>query len=158
MHGAFSIILLSASAEIPMELMATPSGSMATSGQGVIPVTESYTVSKIHGQHRTKPHSDRSSRVGQAWGRHSIIGTVEASSRLTGEPIKVDVLGAADLCPECGEVPRYGPEGNLTCQCRDWSSPAAKPSHEDPDSVNERALRNQNYQRGMRQFFKKGGR
>lgn len=128
-------------------------------GQGVIPVTDSYTVSKkIRGQHRTKPHSDRSSRVGQAWGRHSIIESVEASSRLTGEPIKINILGPADHCPDCGEVPRWDAEGNLVCECRIWSGPAAKPPREDPDTVNERALRNQNYQKDLRRFFQKGGR
>jgi hypothetical protein len=137
------------------------SESMTSSGQGVIPVTESYTVSKIRGQHRTKPHSDRSSRVGQAWGRHSVIDALEASSRVTGEPIKVNILGPVDCCPECKEIPRWDSEGNLVCGCATdniKSGPSAKPPREDPDSANERALRNQNFQKDMRRFFKKGGR
>jgi hypothetical protein len=127
--------------------------------QGVIPVHEIHTVSKkIRGQHRTTPHSDRSSKTGQAWGRHSIIETVEASSRLTGEVVKIDILGPATRCPDCGVVPRKDREGNLACECQIWSGPSEKPPREDPDSVNARALRNQNYQRDMRRFFKKGGR
>ena len=136
-----------------------PSAERIPSGQGVIPVTESYTVSKkIRGQHHAKPHSERSSRVGQAWGRHPIIGTLEASSRLTGEIVAVNILGPADHCPDCGEVPRWGREGDLACQCRIWSGPSEKTPREDPDSVNERALRNQNYQKDLRRFFHKGGR
>lgn len=139
--------------------MMPPSAQRTPSGQGVIPVTELDTVSKkIRGQHRTKPHSDRSSRVGQAWDRHSIIDSVEASSRLTGEIIKVNILGPAGYCPDCGEVPRRDREGNLACECRIWSGPSEKTLREDPDSVNERALRNQNYQKDLRRFFKKGGR
>lgn len=136
-----------------------PSARRNPPGQGVIPVTESYTLSKkIRGQHRATPHSDRSSKVGQAWGRHPIIETLEATSRLTGEIIKVNILGPADSCPDCGEVPRWDREGNLVCECRIWSGPSEKTPHEDPDSVNERALRNQNYQKNLRRFFKKGGR
>ena len=127
--------------------------------QGVIPVTELYTVSKkICGQHKTPPHSDRSSRVGQAWDRHSIIDSVEASSRLTGEIVKVDILGPAEHCSNCGKVPRWDNRGDLACACRIWSGPSEKPQREDPDSVNARARRNQNYQRDMRRFFQKGGR
>lgn len=136
----------------------TDSAPRTATGRGALPVTESYTVSKIRGQHRTKPHSDRSSRVGQAWSRHPIIGTLEASSLLTGEIIKVNVLGPADPCPYCGEVPRWNREGDLICECRTWSGPSEKKPREDPDSVNERASRNQNYQRDLRRFFKKGGR
>jgi hypothetical protein len=136
-----------------------PSAERIPSGQGVIPVTESYTVSKkIRGQHCTKPHSDRSSRVGQAWGRHPIIETLEATSRLTGELIKINVLGPADQCPACGEVPRWDREGNLVCECRVWSGPSEKTPCEDLDSVNERASRVQGYQKDLRRFFKKGGR
>ena len=127
--------------------------------QSVIPVQEIYTVSKkIRGQHKTPPHSDRSSKVGQAWGRHPIVDTLEASSRLTGEIVKIDILGPAETCPDCGEVPRWDSEGNLACECRIWSGPSEKTPREDPDSVNAYALRNQNYQRDMRRFFKKGGR
>ena len=135
-----------------------PSAQRTPPEQGVIPVPGSYTVSKIRGQHRTKPHSDRSSKVGQAWGRHSIMESVEASSRLTGEIVKVDILGPAERCNDCGEVPRWGREGNLACECRIWSDPTEKTPRENPDSVNKRALRNQNYQRDMRRFFQKGGR
>jgi len=136
-----------------------PSARRTPGGQGVIPVQAIYTVSKkIRGQHKTPPHSDRSSKVGQAWGRHPIVATLEASSRLTGEIVKVDILGPAERCNDCGEVPRWGREGNLACECRIWSGPSEKTPREDPDSVNERALRNQNYQRDMRRFFQKGGR
>jgi len=136
-----------------------PSAQRTPGGQGVIPVTESYTLSKkIRGQHRTPPHSDRSSRVGQAWGRHPIIDTLEASSRLTGKIIKVNILGPADHCPDCGEVPRWDRERNLACRCRIWSDPSEKPPREDPDSANERVLRSRNYQKDLRRFFKKGGR
>lgn len=136
-----------------------PNAQRTPGGQDVIPVQEIYTVSKkIRGQHRTTPHSDRSSKTGQAWGRHSIIDSVEASSRLTGEIIKVNVLGPTDKCPDCGEVPRWDREGDLVCGCRIWSGPSEKPPCEDPDSANARALRNQNYQRDLRRFFKKGGR
>ena len=140
--------------------IATPLDNAILSDEGVILKTPIIrTVSKIRGQHRTKPHSDRSSRVGQAWGRHSIIDTLEASSRLTGEPIKVNVLGPADCCPDCGEIPIYDRKGNLECVCQapSWRSPA-KPEREDPDSMNGRTKRNQNYQKNMRQFFRKGGR
>jgi len=77
---------------------------------------------------------------------------------LTGEIIKVDILGPADHCPDCGEVPRRDCEGNLFCECRIWSGPSEKTPREDPDSVNRRASRNQNYQKDLRRFFKKGGR
>lgn len=80
----------------------------------------------------------------------------QASSRLTGELVTINVLGPADQCPECGEVPTWDREGNLACQCRIWSDAPEKEPHEDPDSVNERTLRNQNYQKDMRRFFKKG--
>lgn len=136
-----------------------PSAQRTPPEQGVIPVQEIYTSSKkIRGQHRAKPHSDLSSIVGRAWGRHPIVATLEASSRLTGEIVKVDILGPAERCNDCGEVPRWGREGNLACECRIWSGPSEKTPREDPDSVNERALRNQNYQRDMRRFFQKGGR
>ncbi len=136
-----------------------PSAQRTPGGQGVIPVQEIYTSSKkIRGQHRAKPHSDLSSIVGRAWGRHPIIDTLDASSRLTGEPVRIDILGPAERCPDCGEVPRWDREGNLACECRIWAGPAEKPPREDPDSVNERARRNQNYQRDLRRFFQKGGR
>jgi hypothetical protein len=136
-----------------------PNAQRTPRGQDVIPVQEIYTVSKkIRGQHHATPHSDRSSRMGQAWGRHPIIGTLEASSRLTGEPVKIDILGPAERCPDCGEVPRWDRSGDLVCECRIWSGPTEKPPREDPDSANERALRNQNYQKDLRRFFQKGGR
>ena len=76
-----------------------PSAQRTPGGQGVIPVQEIYTSSKkIRGQHRAKPHSDLSSIVGRAWGRHPIVATLEASSRLTGEIVKVDILGPAERC------------------------------------------------------------
>ena len=136
-----------------------PNAQRAPGGQGVTPVTESYTLSKkIRGQHRATPHSDRSSKVGQAWGRHPIIDTLEASSRLTGEPVKIDILGPAERCPECGVVPRWDHNGDLVCDCRIWSGPSEKTPREDPDSVDARALRSQAYQKDLRRFFKRGGR
>lgn len=134
---------------------------IACNERGVIPVTDLQTLSTCtrKGQHRTKPHSDRSGKMGREWSRHEVVGFVPASSVLTREPINVTILGEAVACPGCGYVPVWDSEGNLVCNCKIWTDPdpTQKPVGS-PDSAIEGVKRNQNYQKDLRKFFKKGGR
>lgn len=131
----------------------------ASNDQSVISVTKLRTSSTRtrKGQYRTKPHSDRSAKAGQQWGRHAVVGMVEACSRLTRERISIIVLGEPVACPACGHVPVWDCEGNLCCRCRIWTDP--DPTQEpgrSPDAAIEHEKRNKNYQKDLRKFFKKG--
>jgi len=131
--------------------------AIACSDQGVILVPDSYTISTCKGQHRAKPHSDRSAKVGQQWGRHVVIGIVSACSVLTREQINIIVLGEPMACPGCGYVPVWDSGGNLVCNCKIWTDPdPAQERRRSPDSAIERAKRNQIYQNDLRKFFKRG--
>jgi len=134
----------------------------ASNEQGVIPVSKLQTLSTWNGKgrHRTKPHNDRSAKAGQQWGKHAIVGTVLASSRLTHEQINITILGEPVACPTCGRIPKWDDEGNLCCNCKIWTDP--EPAQEKPDksldAAIEREKRNQNYQKDLRKFFKRGWR
>ena len=134
-------------------------GNTASRERGVIPVTDVPPVSTWSGKgrHRTGPHSDRSAKAGQEWSRHEVVGIVQASSVLTHEPITITVPGKAMSCPGCGYVPVWDREGNLVCNCKIWTDPdpTQKPVGS-PDNAIEQAKRNQNYQKDLRKFFKKG--
>lgn len=128
--------------------------------QGVIPVTKLHTLSTWtgKGQHQTNPHSGRSTKAGQTWGRHDVVRIVPACSTTTRELVQVRVLGECSACPECGLVPVWDHRGNLACNCRIWGDP--EPIQGQPDmSLGIKIIRekrNQNYQRDMRRFFKGG--
>jgi len=136
-----------------------PDSSTTRDGQGVTPVTKLQTVSAWcgKGQLRTKPHSDRSAKVGQAWGRHAVRETVQACSILTRELIAITIMGGPIACPKCGRVPVWDSEGNLVCNCKIWTDPDStqKPGRS-PDTAIEQEKRNQNYQSQLRKFFKRG--
>lgn len=78
------------------------------------------------GQHRSKPHSDRTGKADQAWSRNKVKAVYPASYRPTGTIIPVNILGQV-ACDECGEIPVYAEDGRLVCKCTVWNEGTPRP-------------------------------
>lgn len=79
------------------------------------------------GQYRRTPHSDRTNKCDQSWGRSKVKAVYSASDRLTGTIIPVNILGQV-ACEECGYVPTYTHNGRLACECTVWNEGAPRPN------------------------------